>query len=874
MFLIDNLHDVIGTYSVPLVMRITYNNNNGLTYASGTYITSFSGNNFLGTIGIDALADEIVVNESNNDIGVVSIDGGSTRIFDHSLSFVSNKNLGSRICYGSLAESLNKSLWLNSLSYSSFGTATLIDHNTGEYHNFTIGAWLNSLAYNEENMKFFVGFNHDYLGRGVSVIDAENNTLITTFNDLHPVGIYSSGDYAYIGSNNKIHIINANNLNVNTLEPSGNYRVKHFVEDEENVYALAYNTSLPSGNKVIAIRKSDHTVIAEVPVDQWAYDICIDTDRGKIYVISYQSNNINIINTNDFSSTDWLFAGQFYPNEIEFCSRDNLLFCRGKDVNYNESVILVLDCSDNSQKGVLNYSGMNMKYNESNNCLYVQGYVRNNNTSELYCRVIHCSTLEIIDDIYLHQNAEGYIFSFLEAGDILYNTTTNEIYIPNQGLSNFSIIQCSDDILPLQEDRDGWTWLSFPRLNRTGNQGVPVDDVLGNDAGGNSLILPGDYFDGDFKTRPQNSEFMDYAEFNYDNDVWVPDQNDPLNEVKSTYGYKIYLDPDQEYVRLQGSMLDHDHPDAYIELHEDYEDNWTGYWLPERQDPFDAIPQWVLDELTSFKSQSWACAKYWGDGIPEPYWLCATQKDDIMLSYGDMVVMETGTDLTFQWNRYGSGNNDDGRSAPEQYQYTEQSDYTSLFVELDTTENPQEMGAFVGDSCVGATKVLENDTLVLIPAYTDGLSGDITFQEYYGTKATSAKRDDYYVNTFISGKWEKRNIHTKENNDFYLISLKGKKNNVHIPQEISFGLSCFPNPVSATCRISYTLPSEQHVRLEVCDIFGNTVAVIRDGLNKSGDYELTWKAVYSSGQKLPAGVYIIQLKVNGRTEKTKIVIGG
>jgi len=195
-------------------------------------------------------------------------------------------------------------------------------------------------------------------------------------------------------------------------------------------------------------------------------------------------------------------------------------------------------------------------------------------------------------------------------------------------------------------------------------------------------------------------------------------------------------------------------------------------------------------------------------------------------------------------------------------------------VELDTTDNPLEIGAFVGDSCVGATKVMAEDSIVLIPAYTEGISGDITLQEYYGTKAAAPEREEYYVSRQPVGNWEKRRIHTRENKDFYLVSLKGTKNNVHIPEESSFGLSCYPNPVSNDCRISYTLQTESHVRLEVCDIFGNTVAVITDGINHAGEHELVWNAVYSSGQKLPAGVYIIQLKVNGRTEKTKIVIGG
>ncbi|MDZ7741940.1 MAG: hypothetical protein U5Q03_09380 [Bacteroidota bacterium] len=61
-------------------------------------------------------------------------------------------------------------------------------------------------------------------------------------------------------------------------------------------------------------------------------------------------------------------------------------------------------------------------------------------------------------------------------------------------------------------------------------------------------------------------------------------------------------------------------------------------------------------------------------------------------------------DHTFQW--ISSGNTaSGGLLETEYYQFEEQADYTAVYIEPDTTENPLEIGAFVNDTCIGAARL-------------------------------------------------------------------------------------------------------------------------------------------------------------------------
>ena len=80
-----------------------------------------------------------------------------------------------------------------------------------------------------------------------------------------------------------------------------------------------------------------------------------------------------------------------------------------------------------------------------------------------------------------------------------------------------------------------------------------------------------------------------------------------------------------------------------------------------------------------------------------------------------------------------------------------------------------------------------------------------------------------------------------------------------LPAELELAQN-YPNPFNPATVISYALPEQTQVRLAVYDMLGRTVAVLVDGQQAPGRYDVTWDA-----SNLSSGVYIYRLEVAGRT---------
>jgi hypothetical protein len=446
---------------------------------------------------------------------------------------------------------------------------------------------------------------------------------------------------------------------------------------------------------------------------------------------------------------------------------------------------------------------------------------------------------------------------------------SNQIYLPNGGHSNVSVINFkAEEPLFLNNEVN---WLSFPRLIRQPNHTEPADDVL------DRIKVPPFYYTGKMKNLVPNSSDTVYIE--YLNNIWDP-SNGFLNNVHSSLGYKLgNLQPkDYRCLILEGDVWP---PTNNVTIYRPYE-NWVGYWLPEPQSPFDAIPQNILDELISIKAQNWTCGKYWrelgdggGQGLPS-YWICACHQGRVALNYGDMVILKTisriGTSLSFPWQRFGNPPVKEIKRETDYFSFKEQEDYTPYFIELDTTELPLELAAFVEDSCVGATTVLPGDTLVLVPGYTEGLSGDITFEQYFGPlKSQQIRNVDYFVYNDRSGRKERRTLHSSEKLGFYLISFRDGDG------EISFNtrnawIRCMPNPMKDICELQFYTPKNESVDISLYDIFGRKLKTIHEGYSNEGTTLIRTALKDSCGNHLAGGIYYLVLRAGGYKAETKVVL--
>jgi len=312
--------------------------------------------------------------------------------------------------------------------------------------------------------------------------------------------------------------------------------------------------------------------------------------------------------------------------------------------------------------------------------------------------------------------------------------------------------------------------------------------------------------------------------------------------------------------------------DLYGAAHE----NWVGYYLPVTQSPFDAIADDIEPHIGMIKAQYWTCINHHSP-VEGPDWSCAISKGRGELKYGDMVIIQTndGDPISdFNWTIYGNpvGGSME-KMATEYYSFEETANYLPLFIELDSSENPVEIGAFIEDSCYGATTVLPDDTLVLINAYTDSVSGEIYFDEYYGSnKSSKPPIRDYWVRNNITNVKERRVIHTKEHQDYYMVSFKNKEKYEKDPGESPPWITCLPNPVKDHCMIRCFIPSSCNARFIVYDLYARKVKLIQEGIIESGTYNFMFDGTDSNGKKLESGVYVVRLEAGSFHAHTKLMI--
>jgi hypothetical protein len=81
-----------------------------------------------------------------------------------------------------------------------------------------------------------------------------------------------------------------------------------------------------------------------------------------------------------------------------------------------------------------------------------------------------------------------------------------------------------------------------------------------------------------------------------------------------------------------------------------------------------------------------------------------------------------------------------------------------------------------------------------------------------------------------------------------------------------------PNPFALTTSISFELRARARVEISVYDIAGRHVSRLTDREFGAGKHEVAWHGRRDSGDRLPAGVYLVRMATRAGSELRKIVL--
>ena len=82
----------------------------------------------------------------------------------------------------------------------------------------------------------------------------------------------------------------------------------------------------------------------------------------------------------------------------------------------------------------------------------------------------------------------------------------------------------------------------------------------------------------------------------------------------------------------------------------------------------------------------------------------------------------------------------------------------------------------------------------------------------------------------------------------------------------------YPNPFNPETNISYDLPKDGLVSVNVYDMKGTLVKTLVNDVQSSGYRTLKWNGTNDKGQKVSAGLYLYRIEAEGFTDTKKMAL--
>jgi FlgD Ig-like domain len=406
---------------------------------------------------------------------------------------------------------------------------------------------------------------------------------------------------------------------------------------------------------------------------------------------------------------------------------------------------------------------------------------------------------------------------------------------------------------------DNWNWVSFPRLNRTGNGNYDVTTVLDE-------FLDWPFVDLSLLhySTEQNPTLY------YDHPYWYPTSYD----VKSSLGYKLNTEENGDhYLPLDGSRLLDIYQLTYNLVAGVKTENWMGYWLPESQNIVDAFGSfWTYVE--EIWSEDWYYNKNSNNrGISEPVsW--STSGKTLEYGKGYIVRFERTTQISgFYWSSSGTAEEPKTKGESENFLFNDKPDYEVIDV-VDILEEVIEIGVYQDDVCVGAVVVEDECEQILV--YSDGLSREpipYNFEIITNSRSLSLPVVSYKVLNIDTGEFESGSVISGQQNSSVIMfgSIGEGQQETPIPNMMQL-MRNYPNPFNPITNISFSLPAEQVVELTVYNTKGQTVRKLVQGQFTTGEHTVTWDGKDDNGKNVGSGLYFYKLITNDQEISKKMLL--
>ena len=82
----------------------------------------------------------------------------------------------------------------------------------------------------------------------------------------------------------------------------------------------------------------------------------------------------------------------------------------------------------------------------------------------------------------------------------------------------------------------------------------------------------------------------------------------------------------------------------------------------------------------------------------------------------------------------------------------------------------------------------------------------------------------------------------------------------------------YPNPFNPSTEISFQLPDNSHVSLEIFNVLGQRVTTLANGVLEAGEHVFIWDGTDANGNTVSSGIYLYRLKAGDFVDTKKMVL--
>ena len=389
-----------------------------------------------------------------------------------------------------------------------------------------------------------------------------------------------------------------------------------------------------------------------------------------------------------------------------------------------------------------------------------------------------------------------------------------------------------------------WSWVSFPRLNRTQNglaNACTVLSELGEFLNGMDLI----------------HNYNNVLEYSIN---WNPARYD----IRSDQGFKLnQYKAGLRELKIEGSQLPMDWKITST-LPADFP-NWMGYWIPYTQNIKDAFGDFFYN-VFAVEAEDWF---YISSDIKSPS--SSTIGKNFEYGKGYIIYFEEPI-KNFYWNDSKREITIIENPEPKHFNVRQLPNYEIIDI-MAIPENALEIGVFVDDVCYGAKTVQDVNEQILV--YSSNANRD-EFPFVFKIISNTEQKDSISIVAIYnkdSCQFEKRELLTGKQR-YSIIKLESNDPSIKDVSVISeFKIKADnSDSVNQENTVHFTLQKQQEIEIAIYDVNGRLVRKLFKGSITTGSHSTTWDGNDANGQPASSGIYICRLIVNNVELTRKMMI--